>query len=118
MRLGKGAGNWYLNDLRERFKHLGLTCSLRIQWEGLCVWCVCVCWEWVSYLTWGLSPMGDPGIIIRILNTSYGLNKRHQVQIYLTGLLNQKIFLVTMCFLNGEIPRVQPVCEKSAVILS
>ena len=50
--------------------------------------------------------------------TSCRLNKYHQMQIYLKGYLIKRFFLVNMYFLNGETPRIQPVCEKSAIILS
>lgn len=65
------------------------------------MWCVCVCVlkRGENYFTWGLRSMKDTGVIIRILNTTYRLNKHYQMQIYLTGLLNQKTFLSICAFL-------------------
>lgn len=42
-RLAKGVGNWYLNSHRAGIQNiLGLSCRLRMQWEGLAHvwWCV------------------------------------------------------------------------------
>lgn len=79
----------------------------------VCVY-VCVCQGSLT-LPVALRPMGDHKVITKIWNTTYRLNKDLQMQIYLTGLLKQTNKQnVTMCFLNGEIPRVPPqlVCKN------
>ena len=94
--------------------------------------CVCVC---VCVCVWGVGVLlhlrsqfyGGPWsynkdlhyskYIVRMY-TSYRLNKYHQMQIYLKGYLIKRFFLVNIHFLNGETPRIQPVCEKSTIILS
>lgn len=84
----------------------------------VCV-CACMCGRGSPTSPVGLRPLGNHGVITRILNTSCRLNKhcQMQMQIYSTESLNQKIFFVNMCFLNGAIPRVQLVCENLQLFL-
>ena len=104
-----------------------------MQWDSVCVCvyvcvCVCVCVLGVGVLLhlrsqfyggpWSYNKDLHYNKYIVRMYTSYRLNKYHQIQIYLKGYLIKRLFLVNIHFLNGETPRIQPVCEKSTIILS